>query len=67
MFESRLETVEGREKKDLGKLGWKLPEKMEPRLEKEVEGGGEGKEEEEEEGKEAWDCLGSRMGLCSVP
>jgi len=68
VFVSRFETVVGREKKDFGKLGWKFPEKKEDKLEKDEDVLGEEKDEDDEVGlKVDCDCLGSRMGLCSVP
>lgn len=68
MFVSRFETVVGREKKDFGKLGWKFPEKKEDKLEKDEDVLGEEKDEDDEVGlKVDCDCLGSLMGLCSVP
>ena len=66
---SLFETVVGREKKDFGKLGWKFPEKKEDKLEKDEDGLGEENEDEDDEVglKVDCDCLGSRIGLCSVP
>lgn len=65
---SRFETVVGREKKDFGKLGWKFPEKKEDKLEKDEDELGEENDDDDEVGlKVDCDCLGSRIGLCSVP
>ena len=65
---SRFETVVGREKKDFGKLGWKFPEKKEDKLEKDEDELGEENDDDDEVGlKVACDCLGSLIGLCSVP
>jgi len=67
---SRFDTVVGREKKDFGKLGWKFPEKKEDKLENDEDVLGEENDEvdDDEVGlKLDCDCLGSRIGLCSVP
>ena len=59
---SLFDAVDGNEKNDLGKLGWKFPEKNEDSLENV-----DGDELLDDDGNADCDCLGSLTGLCSVP
>ena len=63
LIEVRFPTVsrfEGSEKNDFGNEGWKLPEKKDERLENVDDWLGDDDCDDN-------DCLGSLMGLCSVP